>query len=137
MVKFRCWHAKLFSVLASSQILEKIANSDNISALKSKGLNDESIKSSVASNKSLGPTLNSINTKLQAKFDSSCLKQDKVTFTHKKVVNIYIVNEIHVRRFTVGQMLILISIKYLVIVLDLMHAEVYRYLMVVGLVKMY
>ena len=105
--------------------------------LKSKGLNDESIKSSVSSNKSLGPTLNSINTKLQAKFDSSCLKQDKVTFTHKKVMNIYIVNEIHVRRFTVGQMLILISINILVIVLGLMHAEVYRYLMVVGLVKMY
>ena len=29
-------------------------------------------------------------------FDGSCLKQDKITFTHGKTVNIYIVYEINV-----------------------------------------
>ena len=33
--------------------------------------------------------------KLKIKFDDQCLKQDKVTFKHKTVVNIYIVYEIN------------------------------------------
>ena len=44
---------------------------------------------------SLAPALNSINTRSRVKFDGSCLKLDKVTFTNKKVDNIYILSEIN------------------------------------------
>ena len=43
---------------------KKIAYSDHISAWKSKGLSDESIKLPAASKNSFGPALNHINTKL-------------------------------------------------------------------------
>ena len=57
---------------------------------KSKGLSDENITSDY----SLNPQVSYLGTKTRVKFDRSCLKQDKVTFNHKKVVNIYIVYEI-------------------------------------------
>ena len=49
--------------------------------------------------KSLVQTIDRINaskiykkyTKIQVKFDGCCLKQEKMTFTHKEVSNIYIV----------------------------------------------
>ena len=56
---------------------------------KSKGLSDENITSDY----SLNPQLSYLGTKTRVKFDRSCFKQDKVTFNHKKVVNIYIVYE--------------------------------------------
>ena len=37
----------------------------------------------------------SFNTKLRVKFKGSCLKQEKVTFTNNKVVNVYIACEIN------------------------------------------
>ena len=79
---------------------KRIANSDHILAWKSETLSDESIKPPTASNNSLTPALNHINTKLRVKFDESCLKQEKVTFTHKKVVNICIVYEINLWPYT-------------------------------------
>ena len=82
---------------------KKLANSDHISAWKSKELSSESIKPPAASNESLAPALNYINTKLRVKFDGSCLKQDELTFTHKKLVNIDIVNEIDSWPFNVGK----------------------------------
>ena len=39
--------------------------------------------------------LNYIGTKTRVKFDRSCLKQDKITYTHEKTVNIYIAYEIN------------------------------------------
>ena len=42
-------------------------------------------------------------TKIQVKFDGSCLKQEKVTFTHKQEVNIYIVYKINLWPFNVGK----------------------------------
>ena len=57
---------------------------------------DESIKSPSTSNNNLNPEINlSDNAKTQLKFDGSCLKQDKFTFNHNGVVNIYIVYEIN------------------------------------------
>ena len=44
-----------------------------------------------ASNNSLFLALNYIKTKLRVEFGGSYLKQDKVTFAHKQVVNVYIV----------------------------------------------
>ena len=70
---------------------KKIANTDHISVWESKGLSDESIKPPATSNNSLAPSLNYIGVRSRIKFDSHCFKQDKVTFIHGKVVNIYIV----------------------------------------------
>ena len=71
---------------------KKIGNTD-ISAQKSKELSDESIKPLTTSDNSLAPSLNYISTKTRVKFVGSCLKQDKITFTHNNVVNIYIFYE--------------------------------------------
>ena len=43
---------------------------------------------------SLTPILNYYGTKTKVSFDMSCLKQDRVTFNHGKIVNIYIVYKI-------------------------------------------
>ena len=66
------------------EISKKSSNSNNISMQKSKVLYDGSIKHPAASNQSLAPALNCSNTKQPVKFDGSCLKQEKVTFSHKK-----------------------------------------------------
>ena len=65
-----------------------------ISSWNSKGLSTESIKPSTTSDNYLAPALSYYGTKFLVKFTGSCLKQDKVTFNHKKVVNIYIVYEL-------------------------------------------
>ena len=60
----------------------------------SKGLSNESIKPPTTSDNSLTPILNYYGTKTKVSFDMSCLKQERVTFNHGKIVNIYIVHEI-------------------------------------------
>ena len=40
---------------------------------------------------------------MRIKLDESCLKQDKLTFTHKQMVNIYIVYEINLWPLIVGK----------------------------------
>ena len=123
---------------------KKIGNSNHILAWKPKGLSDESIKPAAAF--SLAPTLNDMNTKLQVKFDGSCLKKKKVTFSHEQVVNICIAYKINLWPFTIVKdfalqnlellgclkMLIFININILDMVLDLMHVEVFPFLMVWG-----
>ena len=66
-----------------------------ISSWKSKGLSTESIKPPTASDNSLAPALDYYGTKTRVNFTGSCLKQGKVKFNHKKVVNIYIVYELN------------------------------------------
>ena len=61
---------------------------------QSKGLSDERINSITASNFSVTLFLDYYRTKTRVEFSGSCLKQDKVTFNHGKIVNIYIVYEI-------------------------------------------
>ena len=61
---------------------------------RSKGISNESIKPHATSNNSLNPRLSYNDTKIKVQFTGSCLKQPKFTFTHKKVVNIYIVCEL-------------------------------------------
>ena len=70
------------------------ANDSNILSWKPKGLPDESIKSPSTSNKMLNLSLNSFGTKVRVKFRGDCLKQEKISFDHGKIVNIYIVYEI-------------------------------------------
>ena len=55
---------------------------------------DERINSIAASNSSVTPVLDYYGTKTRVEFSESCLKEDKVTFNHGKIVNIYIVYEI-------------------------------------------
>ena len=65
-----------------------------VSLWKSKGLSDESIKPPTISNNSLAPSLDYYGAKTRAKFTRSCLKQSKVSYTHRKIVNIYIAYEL-------------------------------------------
>ena len=67
-------------------------DSNNLS-WESKGLSDESIKPPTTSNKLLNPLLDSVGTKARVKFNGDCLKQEKITFNHGKIVNIYIAYE--------------------------------------------
>ena len=62
---------------------------------QSRGLPDEKINSIKMSNHSITPNLDYYGTKRRVEFNGSCLKQDKITFNHGKVVNIYIVYEIN------------------------------------------
>ena len=64
-------------------------------------MSNESIKSPSAPNNFLTPSLNYLGTKISAKFSGSCLKQDKVTCTQGKIVNIYIVYEINKKDNTI------------------------------------
>ena len=57
---------------------------------KSKGLSDETIKPATTSGNSLTPALIYYNIdKIKVKFTGSCLKQSKLSMTHKNVVSIY------------------------------------------------
>ena len=67
---------------------------DHVLSWQSKGISNESIKPPATSNNSLNPRLSYNDTKIKVQFTGSCLKQPKFTFTHKKVVNIYIVYEL-------------------------------------------
>ena len=71
------------------------ANDSNILSWKSKGLSDESIKLPSTSNKMLNPSVDYVGTKARVKFNGNCLKQEKITFNHGKIVNIYIFYEIN------------------------------------------
>ena len=67
-------------------------NTDYVSSWK--GLSPESIKPPTTSDNSLTPAVNYYDTKRRVKFTESCLKQRKISYTHGKVVNIYIVYEL-------------------------------------------
>ena len=71
-----------------------ITNTYYVSSWESKGLSGESIKPPTTSDNSLIPILNYYSTKTRVKFTGSCLKQPKISYTHGKVVNIYIVYEL-------------------------------------------
>ena len=71
-----------------------ITNTDYVSSWKSKGLSAEIIKPPTTSDNSLTPALNYYGTKTRVKLTGSGLKQPKLSYTHGKVVNIYIVYEL-------------------------------------------
>ena len=51
-------------------------------------MSDDSNKPPATSSNSLGPALSYIAVRTRVKFNESCLKQDKITFTHGNVVNV-------------------------------------------------
>ena len=70
---------------------------DTLSILswQSKGLSTENIDPTTSA--SLSPSINFVGKKIRVKFNGSCLKQsNKLTYTHKTTVNIYIVYELGV-----------------------------------------
>ena len=71
--------------------LKKGSNTDNISEWKSKRLSHEVIK---PPDNSLAPTLGYHNKKTCLEFNGVCLKQDKITYNHGKIVTIYIVYDL-------------------------------------------
>ena len=56
---------------------------------------EESIKSLSTPNEMLNPSVGYVGTKARVEFNGDCLKQDKISFDHGKIVNIYIVFEIN------------------------------------------
>ena len=67
-------------------------NTSSILLWKSKGLSNKNIDPPTTS---LSPSINYVGNKIRVKFNGSCLKQsNKVTYTHKKIVHIYIVYEL-------------------------------------------
>ena len=67
---------------------------DYVLSWQFKGISNESIKPPTTTNNSLTPELNYYGTKTRVKFSRSCLKQSVHIYTHKKVVNIYMVYEL-------------------------------------------
>ena len=79
-------------IIRYSKINMVINDADFVLSWKSKGLSDETIKPPSTSGNSLTPALSYYHaSKIRVKFTGSCLKQDKITFNHGKVVNTYIV----------------------------------------------
>ena len=76
------------------KILQYFSQCIDILRWKSKGLPDESIKSPITYNYSLAPELSYYGTKTRVKLHGSCLKQDKILFTHGTILDIQIVYEI-------------------------------------------
>ena len=69
-----------------------ITNTLSILSWQSKGLSTENIDPPTTS---LSPSINYVGNKIRVKFTGSCLKQsNKLTYTHKNIVNIYTVYEL-------------------------------------------
>ena len=127
-----------------------IANTNYISSWKSKGLSAESIKPPTTSDNSVTPELNYYGKKVRVTFTGSCLKQPKISYTHEKVVNIYIVyglgastshdNDPTLKNCLFGvvnkKIETMININILAIVLDLIEDQIFHF-QVVDSVKMY
>ena len=131
--------------------MNTIINTDYILSWKSKGLSGESIKPPTTSDNSLTPELNYYGTKTRVKFTGSCLKQSKISYTHGKVVNIYIVYELGASgshdndptlknclfgAITLTKSTDIIYTGILVMELDLTEHQVFHF-QVTGLSKMY
>ena len=58
-------------------------------------MSDESIKPPSTSDKILNPSVNYLGTKAKVNFNGDCLNQEKNSFDHGKIENVYIVYEIH------------------------------------------
>ena len=71
-----------------------VGTGNYINFWKSKGLSDENITTPPTSDCSLNPQLSYFGTKTRVEFRGSCLKQDKLIYTHGKTVKTYIVYEL-------------------------------------------
>ena len=132
---------KCFSQSIATQ--KKIGNDIHILTWKYKWLSDKSIKPPATFDNSLALPLNYISVRSRRKFDGQYIKQDKVTFTYKNVVNICIVYELNLwanqqsNDFTLGNSLFgdfkLTKMVYCIWYWILFMRKIY--MMVAGLVK--
>ena len=76
------------------KFIKIIANTRLISQWQSKGLSDESIKPFPTSDNSLTPLIDYYSYKIRIKSNGTILRQPKVSYTHGKIVNIYIVYQL-------------------------------------------
>ena len=77
-----------------------ISSTLSILSWQSKGLSTENIDPSTTS---LSPSINHVGNIIRVKFTGTCLKQsNKLTYSHKKVVNIYIICELSASSSTVN-----------------------------------
>ena len=76
------------------KIIDGVGNGRYIYYWQSKVLSDERSNSITVSNYGVTPFLDYYGTKARVEFSGSFLKEDKVTFNHGKIVNIYTVYEI-------------------------------------------
>ena len=75
-----------------------IPNHKYISEWKSKWLSHESIKPPTTYDNSLSPLIDYLGNETRLKFNGSCFKQHKLTYTHRTIVNIYIAYEISISK---------------------------------------
>ena len=86
---------QVYLILQPVHICVKIfTNTKYSSEWKCKGLSDETTKPPTTSNNSLAPLIDYYGYKIRVKFNVSILRQPKVSYTHEKAVNIYIVYEL-------------------------------------------
>ena len=71
-----------------------VGNDSYIYYWKSKELSDKRVNSIKTLFQSIAPNLDYYVTKTRVEFNGSCLKQDKITYTHGKIVKIYIFYEL-------------------------------------------
>ena len=77
-----------------NKYLKIITNTKYISLCQSKGLSDKTIKPPTTSDYKCNLKLSYFGTKTKLDFRRCCLKQDKITFNHGKIVNIYTAYEL-------------------------------------------
>ena len=104
----------------------KTDNSDYVLSWTSKGLSNGNITLPSTHNNFFSPSLNYLGTKIRIKLSGSCLKQDKITYTHGKTVNIYIVNEINKKDNTIISDTTLENCLFGAVTLT-KHVNIYRY----------
>ena len=123
---------------------KKICNIGHISEWKSNSLSDEVIKPPTTSDSSLTSALNYVGNKIRLKFDGGYLKQYKITFTHGKIVNVYVFCALssNLNNFDptlescllgtvkLNKMLLSVRTNFLDMVLDLIHVEHFYFLVV-------
>ena len=71
-----------------------VGSGNHIYFWKSKGLPDENITPPATTDYSLNPKLSYFGTKKRVEFNGRCLKQDKITYNHRTIVNIYTVYQL-------------------------------------------
>ena len=72
-----------------------VGSGSSIYFWKSEGLSHENVTPPTITDYSLNLQLSYLSTKTRVTFKGSCLKLDKITYDHGKIVNIYIVYEIN------------------------------------------
>ena len=105
---------------------KRTGNTDQIIPWKSKGLSDEILKRPTTSENNLDPALSYFANNARVKFYGKYLKQDEMTFTDRKIVNMYIFYEINLWNYVDSGDLMVASF-FLGAVKLVENADTYKY----------